>query len=125
MSLLESNDGRAEEFEKWLKNEPEDYFGAHKGSKRYLEPDQEEQLHGIVEWNDTEHPADVHVSDSEAAIAHPVGQPCFVIGWICICLQGSDTLECWVENAYNCHDLFRETACKELENDVVENTEAA
>ena len=84
MSLLESDDCRANYLKKWLEDDSVDNFGAHKWTKRQLEPDQEEKLHRVIEWNDVENPADVHICHSETPIAHPVGEPGWVILRICV-----------------------------------------
>ena len=72
MSLTEALNGGTDAAEDGLEEPLVDNFGAHIFAERYLKPDEKPQLHQVVEWDDVENPANVHVSDCEAPIAHPV-----------------------------------------------------
>ena len=72
MSLTEALNGGTDAAEDRLEEPLVDNFGAHKLAERNLKPDEKPQLHQVVEWDDVENPANVHVCDCKAPVAHPV-----------------------------------------------------
>ena len=120
MSLLESLNSRSNASEDGLEDHSVDNFGAHERPERQLEPNHEEELECVVEGNDLQDPAHVHVGDSQCAIAHPVGQPRLVVLHVRVRLERLDALEGRVDRANQDADLVGETASHRLEDQVVQ-----
>ena len=120
MSLLESLNSRSNASEDGLEDHSVDNFGAHERPERQLEPNHEEELECVVEGNDLQDPAHVHVGDSQCAVAHPVGQPRLVVLHVRVRLERLDALEGRVDGANQDADLVGETAGHRLEDQVAQ-----
>lgn len=119
MSLSESLNGGSQEREEGLDNEVVDDFGAHSRAEGQLEPDKEEKFQEVVEGDDREDPADVHVSHVEDSIAHPVGQPGLVVLNRSVSLQGLNTLKDRVGSPNDDCDFIRKAPRDCLKDHVV------